>query len=184
MYFSTFLIFSNHGACLNGTCACDDMFTGDKCSVHQCPGWTAIAPNDQCSGNGQCDLTTGHCDCGTGWIGESCAVKSCPNECTGHGTCGVEGNCSCHTSWTGDDCSTRYVVHGVLLDDGQDGVKCFPDWGGPDCNTRYVKSVFVIHVGGTRCVTSSTDTIMKIHFRITLNVEFIRRYIFKCLFDV
>jgi hypothetical protein len=63
-------------------------------------------------------------------------VKSCPNECTGHGTCGVEGNCSCHTSWTGDDCSTRYVVHGVLLDDGQDGVKCFPDWGGPDCNTR------------------------------------------------
>ena len=48
----------------------------------------------------------------------------------------------------------------------------------------YVKSVFVIHVGGTRCVTSSTDNIMKIHFRITLNVEFIRGYIFLFLFYV
>ena len=44
--------------------------------------------------------------------------------------------------------------------------------------------VFMIHVGGTRCVTSSTDNIMKIHFRITLNVEFIRGYIFKFLFYV
>ena len=51
-------------------------------------------------------------------------------------------------------------------------------------NIRYVKSVFMIHVGGTRCVTSSTDHIMKIHFRITLTVEFIRGYIFKFLFYV
>jgi len=50
--------------------------------------------------------------------------------------------------------------------------------------TRYVKSVFMIHVGGTRCVTSSTDNIMKIHFRITLNVEFIRTCIFLFLFYV
>ena len=42
----------------------------------------------------------------------------------------------------------------------------------------YVKSVFVIHVGGTRYVTSSTDNIMKIHAGITLTVEFIRGYIF------
>ena len=43
---------------------------------------------------------------------------------------------------------------------------------------RYVKLVFVIHVGGTRCITSSTDNIMKILARITLTVEFIRGYIF------
>ena len=48
----------------------------------------------------------------------------------------------------------------------------------------YVKLVFVIHVGGTRSVTSSTDNIMKIHARITLTVEFIRTCIFLCLFDV
>ena len=49
---------------------------------------------------------------------------------------------------------------------------------------RYVKSVFIIHVGGTRCVPFSTDNIMNIHVRITLNVEFIRGYILIFLFDV
>ena len=41
-----------------------------------------------------------------------------------------------------------------------------------------VREVFVVHVGGTRCITSSTDNIMKIHARITLTVEFIRTCIF------
>jgi hypothetical protein len=49
----------------------------------------------------------------------------------------------------------------------------------------YVKSVFVmIHVGGTRCVTFSTDNIMNIHVRTPLNVECIRGYILIFLFDV
>ena len=47
-----------------------------------------------------------------------------------------------------------------------------------------MKLVFVIHVGGTRCVTSSTDNIMKIHARITLTVECIRTCIFLFLFYV
>ena len=42
----------------------------------------------------------------------------------------------------------------------------------------------IVHVGGTRYVTSSTDNIMKIHARITLTVEFIRGYIFIFLFYV
>jgi hypothetical protein len=45
-----------------------------------------------------------------------------------------------------------------------------------------VREVFMIHVGGTRCVPSSTDNIMKIHFRLTLTVEFIRGYIFIFLY--
>ena len=48
----------------------------------------------------------------------------------------------------------------------------------------YVKSVFIVHVGGTRCVTSSTDNNLKIRARITLTVEFIRGYIFIFLFYV
>ena len=48
----------------------------------------------------------------------------------------------------------------------------------------YVKLVFVIHVGGTRSVTSSTDNNLKVHARTTLTVEFIRTCIFLCLFDV
>jgi hypothetical protein len=42
-----------------------------------------------------------------------------------------------------------------------------------------VREIYIIvHVGGTRCVTSSTDHYMKIHARITLSVEFIRTCIF------
>jgi hypothetical protein len=40
-----------------------------------------------------------------------------------------------------------------------------------------VRPIFIVHVGGTRCVTSRTDNIMKIHARITLTVEFIRGYL-------
>ena len=54
----------------------------------------------------------------------------------------------------------------------------------PSGSVVYVKLVFVIHVGGTRCVPSSTDNIVKIHARITLTVEFIRGYIFLFLFYV
>ena len=49
---------------------------------------------------------------------------------------------------------------------------------------RMVREVFMIHVGGTRCATSSTANIMKIQARITLTVEFIRGYIFIFLFYV
>jgi hypothetical protein len=50
---------------------------------------------------------------------------------------------------------------------------------------RYVKSVFVIHVGGTRgVVTSSTDHILKRQARITLKVECIRTCIFVFLLHV
>jgi hypothetical protein len=41
-----------------------------------------------------------------------------------------------------------------------------------------VRAVFMIHVGGTRCVTSRTDNIMNIRARITLTVECIRTCIF------
>ena len=51
-------------------------------------------------------------------------------------------------------------------------------------NQVYVKLVFIVHVGGTRCVTSSTDNIMKIRARSTLTVEFIRTRIFLFLVDV
>ena len=123
-----------HGACLNGTCRCDHMFSGEGCSVHHCPGWQSAA--GQCAGHGTCDLKSGQCDCGSGWTGDGCRVRACPNECRSHGTCTEEGTCACHTGWTGEDCGVRTVVHGILLDDGDDSVQCLPGWGGADCNTR------------------------------------------------
>ena len=50
--------------------------------------------------------------------------------------------------------------------------------GSPVSSTVSVREVFMIHVGGTRCVTSSTDPMMKIRARITLTVECIRTCIF------
>ena len=47
-----------------------------------------------------------------------------------------------------------------------------------------VCAIGLVHVGGTRCVTSSTGNIMKIRARITLTVEFIRTCIFLLLLYV
>ena len=45
-----------------------------------------------------------------------------------------------------------------------------------------VREVFIVHVGGTRCVTFSTGNTMKIHARITLTVECIpNMYYFICI---
>ena len=46
------------------------------------------------------------------------------------------------------------------------------------------KSWFIIHVGGTRCVTWSIDRIIQIHVRITWGVEFIRAIFFIFFFYV
>ena len=49
-----------------------------------------------------------------------------------------------------------------------------------------VREILMIHVGGTRCVPSSTDNSMKIHARITLTVEVIRTCLFVyfyCMFE-
>ena len=59
--------------------------------------------------------------------------------------------------------------------------RCVAWWLG---SKRYVKSVFIVHVGCTRCVTFSTANNMKIHVRITLTVECIRTRIFLFLFYV
>jgi hypothetical protein len=47
-----------------------------------------------------------------------------------------------------------------------------------------VREVFIVHVGGTRCVTSSIDRIIQIHARITWGVVFIRAIFFIFFFYV
>ena len=67
-------------------------------------------------------------------------------------------------------------VFGKLYLDLDMEIPCF-DWQ-DGRHLSWVREIFIIHVGGTRCVTSSTDHIMKIRARITLTVEFIRTCIF------
>jgi hypothetical protein len=47
-----------------------------------------------------------------------------------------------------------------------------------DPSKRQVRDVFIVHVGGTRCVPFSTDHTMHIHARITWGVECIRTCLF------
>ena len=56
--------------------------------------------------------------------------------------------------------------------------------GVPETGNRYVKSVFMLHVGGTRCVTWSIDRIIQRHACITWGVEFIRAIFFIFFFYV
>jgi hypothetical protein len=67
-------------------------------------------------------------------------------------------------------------VFGKLYLDLDMEIPCF-DWQ-DGRHLSWVREIFLIHVGGTRCVTSSTDHIMKIRARITLTVECIRTCIF------
>ena len=68
------------------------------------------------------------------------------------------------------------------MDDDEDGLVRFTD--ALRVLGRYVKSVFIVHVGGTRCVPSSTGNNMNIQARITLTVECIRTCIFLFLLYV
>jgi hypothetical protein len=73
---------------------------------------------------------------------------------------------------------TRVVVE-QYDGDGWTGTDLtFKHYGAVASRDVLVREVFVIHVGGTRYVTSSTGNIMKIRARITLTVEFIRTCLF------
>ena len=56
-----------------------------------------------------------------------------------------------------------------------DRLHCVDECHGRGACLNTVREVFMIHVGGTRCVTSSTGNIRTIHARITLTVACIRR---------
>lgn len=119
---------NGNGACLNGTCTCQDGFTGATCDVAICPG------KPECSGQGICNRTDGKCACKQGFTGRDCGLEACPMNCHNRGVCDAVGKCNCHAGYTGDDCGTRFVVHGEILKDGS--VKCFHGYGGPDCNVK------------------------------------------------
>jgi len=56
---------SGHGVCIEGTCTCDAMWTGEACDVQVCP--------NNCSfhhGQGECDRESHHCHCFHGFKGK------------------------------------------------------------------------------------------------------------------
>jgi hypothetical protein len=99
----------NDGILGDGQCTCDAGHYGSSCQF-TCPGSQSV-----CSGRGVCsDGTTGDgtCSCSAGYVGDACEL-SCPGsdegtECSGHGSCVVDGTqtvCQCDPGYGGRDCS-------------------------------------------------------------------------------
>ena len=117
----------------NGTCICEDYWTGDDCSVrlylgtcspkcNQIYGCTGPEAQDcvRCVDNASRDAY-GHCTCDDGWINENCNFysNSCHpkcNGCTGPDACDCMscvdhaaenefGYCECDKFWGSTDCS-------------------------------------------------------------------------------
>ncbi|XP_029172341.1 attractin-like protein 1 isoform X2 [Nylanderia fulva] len=61
---------SGHGVCIEGTCTCDAMWTGEACDAQVCP--------NNCSflhGQGECDRERHQCNCFNGYKGADCSQK-------------------------------------------------------------------------------------------------------------
>merc|ERR1711871_889810 len=146
---------NGHGVCRNGTCQCDDGYSGDDCLSLACPRG--------CSGHGIC--LAGKCLCKPGWEGAACESSGCPNDCSGHGVCNqsqpvkmgdlngttpsVEPStdagrfrCVCEPGFEGDDCGTAVCVnkctdlkHGVC---NKGTCVCNSGFGGVDCSVPVV----------------------------------------------
>ncbi|XP_019631534.1 PREDICTED: teneurin-3-like isoform X1 [Branchiostoma belcheri] len=151
---------SNHGECVDGTCACLASWAGDDCSLELCD------PAD-CNGNGAC--VSGSCRCFNGWQGSGCntAFRPCPADCSGQGTCNnVTGQCDCRTPYKGVDCSQIEPVpcEGTPNNCSDHGswsggrCVCLPGWTGqrcelPDCNPRDCNGRGVCINGTCSCET-------------------------------
>ncbi|KAA0165508.1 hypothetical protein FNF31_01853 [Cafeteria roenbergensis] len=121
-----------HGVCRGeGKCDCDSGWAGDACQLRTCPAG--------CSGNGECDTSTGSCTCSKGFYGPDCSQQRCPGlvelddpdlpqvECHGHGDCDTAtGKCSCRHPWLGEGCGERACpgITEVVVDGNATKVSC------------------------------------------------------------
>lgn len=88
---------NNRGTCSNGTCICDQYWTGEDCSIYT---------RKLCYGMLIQNRPVSNCECREqARGGNSCEVVFCYNDCSGQGTCLPSGECQCKTGYYGKDCS-------------------------------------------------------------------------------
>ncbi|PIK61109.1 hypothetical protein BSL78_01934 [Apostichopus japonicus] len=118
---------SGNGVCnVYGLCYCDPAFTGDDCSIPDCPG------TPDCDGKGTCSGTYDppRCiNCDAGWMGTGCELEclhGTPEETDGKFTC------TCDPCWTGKGCNTVCTGHGEC-NNGSCNCDPLQGWRGAVC---------------------------------------------------
>lgn len=86
--------------------------------------------DEECSGNGLCDTSSGECSCFAGYEGRACQRTTCPDDCSGHGVC--QSIKKFYEDVNNDDVS--YI--NAWDADHNFGCKCDPGYRGPDCSLR------------------------------------------------
>jgi hypothetical protein len=144
------------GACLN---ECQENAFQSAFSAYFGEGIWVMSPNNcanDCSGNGQCELSV--CTCKPGFTGTDCSIRICPGSfcyfdsvgldkhcvsCSSNGFCQTDGTCLCQDGWTGDDCSSvvcqgNCSASGVCLSTlfPLNQCVCDPTFSGYDCSQR------------------------------------------------
>jgi hypothetical protein len=108
-----------HGICVQGMCACDDLYEGFACDmmicrVEECLGSESCRTQQfsdslvpSCNGRGTC--ANGRCECAGSPFAEprlNCTQNGCLGDgtCSGHGSC-VANSCVCDAGFEGLDCA-------------------------------------------------------------------------------
>eukprot|EP01016_Furgasonia_blochmanni_P045946 TRINITY_DN6544_c0_g1_i7.p1 TRINITY_DN6544_c0_g1~~TRINITY_DN6544_c0_g1_i7.p1 ORF type:complete len:358 (+),score=19.28 TRINITY_DN6544_c0_g1_i7:97-1074(+) len=97
---------SGHGTCSsNGECVCNAGYTGDDCSIAQCPNGCSNSLDQSVASCIQ-NFPDSQCRCNerSKRGADDCSFIFCLNECSGKGKC-IEGVCKCDSSFIGPDCS-------------------------------------------------------------------------------
>lgn len=126
----------------------------------------------ECSGQGDCDRTTGSCVCYDGYEGVACQRMSCPNLCSGHGICDAV-----YLMGLDQSLVDSYYIHNTQdnelkysLWDKQNSYACVCDseWTGYDCSQRKCPTGYV--------TSSDCDTPSQSIQTITLTITNEKKY--------
>eukprot|EP00597_Dinobryon_sp_UTEXLB2267_P019348 CAMPEP_0201102778 /NCGR_PEP_ID=MMETSP0812-20130820/20288_1 /ASSEMBLY_ACC=CAM_ASM_000668 /TAXON_ID=98059 /ORGANISM="Dinobryon sp., Strain UTEXLB2267" /LENGTH=698 /DNA_ID=CAMNT_0047360485 /DNA_START=253 /DNA_END=2346 /DNA_ORIENTATION=- len=132
--FSNYTKFTPYETVLNGTAYNTTLY--HETHIHsKCP----FVNNDLCSGNGQCDASTGICYCNSGYGGPACANRTCESSFawfgnplyshTGTAVCGGVGECDGDTG----KCINCGGNWGVFYGDRCEYMSCSTDTYGNTC---------------------------------------------------
>lgn len=99
----------------------------------------------ECSGQGDCDRTTGSCVCFDGYEGVACQRMSCPNLCSGHGICDPVNLLGLDQSLIDNNYIHETVNNDYKLWDKSNSYACVCDaeWTGYDCSLRKCPTGYV-----------------------------------------